>query len=67
MTHDHQPSRLVSALIVAAGSLVGAFFAFSLFVAHPLRYTLREAVWDCSIVSVGAVVGGLFFSWASKS
>ena len=27
----------------------------------------REAVWDCSTVSVGAVVGGLFFSWASKS
>jgi hypothetical protein len=66
MPDNQQPSRLLSALIVAAGSLVGAFLAFSLFCSHLLRYTLRDAAWDCSVVSTGAVLGGLFFSWASK-
>lgn len=60
---------VVKALIVGAGSLVGAFF-FS-FCLVPVRmmgrpYTLADAAWDCSVVSVGALLGGLFFSWASK-
>jgi hypothetical protein len=57
----------VRALIVAAGSLLGAWFATFFFAGgllHP--YTLPEAIWNCAVGSFGVVGGGLVFSWASK-
>lgn len=65
----HNKKDLISAVIVAFGSLLGAFIPYltvesSLGLYH--RYTLADLAWDCFKVSIGAVVGGLFFSWASK-
>jgi mannose/fructose/N-acetylgalactosamine-specific phosphotransferase system component IID len=59
---------LIQALIVATGSLFGAFFFFLFFATHILlrAYSLADAAWDCGIAAIGALVGGLFFSWASK-
>ncbi len=53
--------------IVAVGSLVGAFFA-NLFGVPAIinRYTITDCVRDCIVMAIGALLGGLLFSWASK-
>ncbi len=68
MANNPDPPILVQALITAPGSLIGAFFFFFFFVPGIRigEYTLANLVWDCSAVVIGALVGGLFFSWASK-
>jgi hypothetical protein len=58
---------ILSAVIVAGGSLIGAFFATSLFVpAIVNRYTIADCARACVVVTIGAILGGLLFSWASK-
>jgi hypothetical protein len=58
---------LLEAVIVAMGSLTGMYF-FRFFSPPPLLHepTIADLVRDYSILAVGALVGGLFFSWASK-
>ena len=63
---------VVTVVVVAAGSLIGAGFAlaftgpgwvgFGLCGLCPLGYLVR----NCAMVAVGAVLGGLLFSGASK-
>jgi cell shape-determining protein MreD len=59
---------LVTVVVVAAGSLVGAMFASILTSGSGMlgRYSFGDAVRDWIILSVGALLGGLLFSWASK-
>jgi hypothetical protein len=59
--------NLLSAAIVGAGGLVGAGFA-SLFVTGSIlgRYSAADAIRDWIILSVGAILGAVLFSWASK-
>jgi hypothetical protein len=55
-------------VITAVGSLIGVLFA-SLFCPLDLlhgRYSLGDFFRDWIILSTGAVLGGLLFSWASK-
>jgi hypothetical protein len=57
----------LSAAIVAVGALVGAFFADVLFVPPVLNgYSAASGFHDWAVMSVGAALGGLVFSWASK-
>jgi VanZ family protein len=61
---------IVSAVIVAIGALLGAAVAWPFThlaaIYHPGQYTTGEAVFDWITCSAGAVVGGIFFSWAGK-
>jgi formate/nitrite transporter FocA (FNT family) len=59
---------LVTVIAAAAGSLIGAGFAFLCIpaVSVPPGYSSGDALRDCLIVAVGAILGGLLFSWASK-
>lgn len=58
---------ILSSAIVAVGSLIGAFFANLFFVPKLMsRYTIADCARDCVVVAVGAILGGLLFSWASK-
>ena len=55
-------------VITAVGCLIGAFFA-SLLCPQDLlhgRYLLGDFFRDWIILSTGAVLGGLLFSWTSK-
>jgi hypothetical protein len=59
---------LVAVIVVAVGSLVGAMFASFLIGGSGMlgRYSFGDTVRDCIILSLGAILGGLVFSWASK-
>jgi hypothetical protein len=59
---------LVSAFIVATGSMIGVIFASGLLPApiSSSRHDATDYIGELVIVSVGAVIGGVFFSWASK-
>lgn len=53
------------AVIVAIGSIVGAFFA-NLLVPTPLMHVgdaRQAAIWAWCVASCGAIAGGLLFSW----
>ena len=57
----------VSSAIVAVGSLVGGLFAeFFVAAARVSPYTIKDGALDCVVMAVGAILGGLLFSWASK-
>lgn len=59
---------LVSVAAVAAGSLIGVWIAAHL-TSGPgmLRpYSIGDGVRDWLILSAGAILGGLLFSWASR-
>jgi hypothetical protein len=61
-------SLLLQVVITAVGSLIGMFIA-SLFCPRDMlngRYSLGDVLRDWIILSTGAVLGGLLFSWASK-
>lgn len=67
------PPAWVQAIIVAVGSLVGAFFFTLLFMVlfvpamrHHHPPTLGAMLWLFIVPTVGAIIGGVFFSWASK-
>jgi hypothetical protein len=62
----HDKKGIVSGVIVAVGSLIGVFFAGLLLPATMNRYTIGDYARDCSILAVGAIFGGLLFSWSSK-
>jgi hypothetical protein len=59
---------VVSAVIVAVGSLVGAGLTsvFLPTVVDGHGHFVEHAVWTWVLCSIGAVLGGLFFSWAGK-
>jgi hypothetical protein len=58
---------LLRAAIAGAGGVIGAGFA-SVFVTGSVlgRYSTVDAIRDWIILSVGAIVGAVLFSWASK-
>ena len=61
-------SLTVQVVITAIGGLIGVFFA-SIFCPQDLlhgRYSLGDFFRDWIILSIGTVLGGLLFSWASK-
>ena len=59
---------LVAVILVAAGSTIGAMFSSILIVGSGMngRYSYGDAFRDWIILSVGAILGGLLFSWAGK-
>lgn len=59
---------ILAAFIVAAGSLIGATFAgvLGIPVIRLRPYSVANCVQDCVVLAVGAILGGLLFSWASK-
>jgi hypothetical protein len=57
----------LSAAIAAIGSLIGAFFADLFLVSATVnRYDIKDFVRDGVVAAIGALAGGMFFSWASK-
>jgi hypothetical protein len=61
------PGPLASAVIVAAGGLVGAFSSQLFVPVHLLRMqTPVDVVRERGITCIGVILGALFFSWASK-
>lgn len=60
---------VVTVVVVTAGSLLGAFFA-SNFLCDPRllgrEYSAGALVRNIIVLVVGAILGGLLFSWASK-
>ncbi|NLS91122.1 MAG: hypothetical protein GXX96_02940 [Planctomycetaceae bacterium] len=63
----HGRREYLSSVIVAIGSVIGAFFALVLLVPPVVnRYGSTDALRDWMLMSVGAIVGGVLFSWARK-
>jgi hypothetical protein len=68
----HDRKAILSSVIVAFGSLSGAFFTFifmmpvSKMPASMRHYTFDDYVRDWIILSARAILGGIFLSWASK-
>ncbi len=62
----HGKKEILSGVIVAVGSLIGVFFAGFLLPMTIHRYTIGDFARDSSILAVGAILGGLLFSWSSK-
>jgi hypothetical protein len=62
------PPAWVQALITICGCLVGIAAAELLFVPGNLLHppTIADEVRDYGCRVIGAIVGGLFFSWASR-
>jgi hypothetical protein len=63
----HDWKGLLASVNVAAGSLVGVIFA-GIVVSSALanRYNVTEYVREFAVLAIGAVLGALLFSWASK-
>jgi hypothetical protein len=61
---------VVSAIIVAAGCVIGAAMATPL--THLMSFNNRgvypasHVIFDIAVCAAGALLGGLFFSWAGK-
>lgn len=60
------PPSWIQAMVTGVGSIMGAFFVSHLPV-HPLGNTEEGLIRDFLLMAAGAVLGGLFVSWASKS
>lgn len=62
-----EKKQIKSAVIVAAGSLAGAMYSGLFFPAMPLHaYEFNDYLGACLVMAIGATLGGLIFSWASK-
>jgi hypothetical protein len=57
-------NKIVQVCITAIGSLLGAFLCLPAEMMHPP--TNAELLRDFGIMAAGAILGGVFFSWASK-
>ena len=55
---------ILQIVITAVGSLIGGILFLPTWTMHPP--TNSEVVRDCALMAAGALLGGVFFSWASK-